>query len=107
MLATKFCPEYQVEESWKKLRQSGQASYRWGQTIPGKNIPRSCFQTERENNEHVSPFYRNQMLWICISFNADRDTDADPAFFVNADPDTDPDLGFGDRLGKFFSRKFF
>ncbi len=30
------------------------------------------------------------MLWIRIAFNADPDTDPDPAFYLNADPDPDP-----------------
>jgi hypothetical protein len=34
------------------------------------------------------------VLWIRIGFNADPDTDPDPAFIVNADPESDPDPGF-------------
>jgi hypothetical protein len=34
------------------------------------------------------------VLRIRIGFNADPDTDPDPAIFVNADPDTDPDPEF-------------
>ncbi len=48
------------------------------------------------------------MLGILISFNADSDTDPDPAFFVNADPDTDPNPGFYDqKLGKNLQLKTF
>jgi hypothetical protein len=40
-------------------------------------------------------------------FNADPDTDPDPAFFLIADPDPDPDPGFDDlKLKKIYSWKF-
>jgi hypothetical protein len=41
------------------------------------------------------------VLRIRIGFNADPETDPDPAFFVNADPDTDPDPRLIKNLKKF------
>jgi hypothetical protein len=37
------------------------------------------------------PVAYQAVLWILIDFNADPDTDLDPAFFVDADPDQDLD----------------
>jgi hypothetical protein len=52
-----------------------------------------CFKEggQYQKDAYYSMYLLNAVLWICLSFNVDPDTDRDPAIFVNADPDVDPD----------------
>jgi hypothetical protein len=45
---------------------------------------------KRQNLEQC----KHSVLRIRIGFNADPETNPDPAFFVNTGPDPDPDPGF-------------
>ncbi len=67
-----------------------------------------------ENLDHISESWETILLVkIRVSdphwFNADPDTDPDPAFFLIADPDSESGSrpGFGDlKLKKIYNKKF-
>ncbi len=84
---------------WQWVRRSGgcccwrrwphQGSWGWRSLPPlWKGWP-CCLNTNKSVN--MTSISLQPVLRIRIGFNADPETDPDPAFFVNADPDTDTD----------------
>jgi hypothetical protein len=56
------------------------------------------YTTTRHEVRHARKAWPGTLVDPCLlsgqCFNADPDTDPDPAFFGSADPDTDPDPRF-------------
>jgi hypothetical protein len=55
-------------------------------------LPSAQSQANQEEGNELKmlDLLKKTVLWIRKGFNADPDTDSDPAFFVHADPDPDP-----------------